>query len=469
VRKIYRPKFALALGAAGVLCAAFVPRTGAPPASGGGDFIVRCFFNGNVAEMDPILDPGSTTTAHQHIFFGNMIQGTASFPTIKSGDGGATGTMEHNGLSTPTNCQDTMDTAGYWQPEPYLNGSPWLPGGGCSTNCSASTDLHLRVYYLPDAPGTQQEIPDGSIMVAGYPDGCHQNSGLQAPPGCNGTTYPVDLGIVHYTCGADNKVGVATPASAWPYNCTLYRDADDGFDDGIVAFTDFPDCWNGHRDWSPPNNASGAKVPGYVAPWISDPSAPVDASGNRLNDFAYQVSGGACPSNFPISVVQLEQRMHLLTMGAGFGEPSTCSAEGKNWNSATDNAELTDSDGEGPPDTDTHTCAFASTPSPNINLSFSCTHGGDPNCTVDTGQKGCGSATGHCFIGANPVGWEALHADYWQTWQEGGGTDTFPESSQGSFPDLVEDCSNEGSGACSFIISSTKQPSPRVFGNPEST
>ena len=30
----------------------------------GGDFIVRCFYNGNTAPMDPILDPGSTTTDH---------------------------------------------------------------------------------------------------------------------------------------------------------------------------------------------------------------------------------------------------------------------------------------------------------------------------------------------------------------------------------------------------------------------
>jgi len=94
--------------------------------------------------MDPIIDPGSTTTDHQHVFFGNMIQGTASFPAIKSGDSGGTGTREHNGLLTPTNCQDTSDTAGYWQPEPYLNGSPWLPGGagGCSTNCSASKNRY---------------------------------------------------------------------------------------------------------------------------------------------------------------------------------------------------------------------------------------------------------------------------------------------------------------------------------------
>jgi uncharacterized protein DUF1996 len=425
-------------------------------ATAGGDFIVRCFFNGHTAAMDPIIDPGSSTTGHLHIFFGNLIQGTASFPTIRSGDGGASGTMENNGLTPQTNCQDSKDTAGYWVPEPYLAGSPWLPGSGCTTTCNPATDLHLRVYYLPPA-ATQQEIPDGSVMVAGYPDGCHQATGLPVPAGCGGgTSYPVDLNIIAYTCGADNKVGVSTPASSWPYNCNLYKDSDDGFDDGIVAITRFPECWNGHKDWPAPNNPSGAKVPGYVAPWIPDANAPTDSAGNRLNDFSYLVNG-SCPGTFPIVVAHLEERMHLLTAGAGFGEPSTCSQDGNNWNSTADNSEWTDGDGVTP-----HTCSPASAPSAKINLSFACGNGGDLNCTVDTGQTGCGSGTGHCFIGANPVGWETLHADYWQTWQEGGGNDVFPESNQGSFPDLVEDCLNEGPGACSFITNT--QPSGRVYG-----
>jgi hypothetical protein len=152
MRNSYRLNFALALGAAGILCAAFVPRGSAQATRAGGDFIIRCFFNGNVAEMDPILDPGSTTTDEPHVFFGNMIQGTASFPTIKSGDGGLTGTMEHNGLSNPTNCQDTMDTAGYWQPEPYLNGSPWLPGGGCSTGRSWWPGIPMGATSSPACP-----------------------------------------------------------------------------------------------------------------------------------------------------------------------------------------------------------------------------------------------------------------------------------------------------------------------------
>jgi hypothetical protein len=429
--------------------------------------------------MDPILDPGSTTTDHMHIFFGNLVQGTSSFPAIKSGDGGRPNTMETggNGLAQATNCQDASDTAGYWQPEPYLNGSPYLgPGGGCTTSSNPGSNMHLRVYYLPNAtPNANQaqqqiqEVPDGSIMVSGFPNGCNGVTGH----GCTSGGFPSDLSIVRYTCGADTKVGVTTPASAWPYDCGVYKtDSDDTFNDGIVAFVNFPDCWNGNADWAPPNNPTGPKVPGYVAPWIPDASAPTDPStGQRLNDFTYVSPRSSCPAAFPIAVAQIEERMHFLTNGAGFGEPSTCSDEGVQWNTPADNTEWTD---KGPAP---HPCSPAASPSPNINLSFACNSsaiGGDPNCDVATSQTGCVSPGGTCFIGANPVGWETFHADYWQTWQEGAGdvfgngTDT-SDPAQGAFRDLIEDCTNEGAGACSFINSTTGTPAGRVFGMPENS
>jgi len=166
------------------------------------------------------------------------------------------------------------------------------------------------------------------------------------------------------------------------------------------------------------------------------------------------------------------EHLHLLKFGdsgKGFGEPSTCdSLKGFSWNDAAHNAEWTDGDGSTP-----HTCVAAPAPSSSITLSFACSQGGDPNCTYDTGQTGCASSNGDCYIGANPVGWETLHADYWQTWQEGGGdvtgfgTDNFPDPTQGAFRDLIEDCSTEGSGNCGFITDT--DPAGRVYGNPEKT
>src|SRR5205823_4979252 len=120
-----------ALGLAAWLAGAGSVFPSAQAATGGGDFIVRCFYNGNVKPMDPILNPGSSNTPHLHIFFGNLIQGTSSFPSIRAGEQGGAGTMENNGLSPQTNCQDSKDTAGYWTPEPFIAGSPQLPGGGC--------------------------------------------------------------------------------------------------------------------------------------------------------------------------------------------------------------------------------------------------------------------------------------------------------------------------------------------------
>jgi Domain of unknown function (DUF1996) len=483
VRRRFRTKFALALLTAAALCGTVLHQGSAQAVATGGDFIVRCFFNTKVAAMDPILDPGTSPTEHMHVFFGNLIQGTLGFPSITSGDAGRPNTMElgSNGVDPqPTNCQDSFDTAGYWQPEPYLGGQPYLgpDGTGCTSSCSTSNDMHLRVYYLPNAtPNASQtdqriqEIPDGAIMVTGFPNGC--NGVSAGSHGCSSSTdFPQDFSIVRYDCGANNQLPVVTPASAWPYNCNPYvTDSDDGFNDGIVAFTDFPDCWNGQKDWTAPNNANG-KVAGYVAPWIPDSSAPKDPiTGLRANDFTYVSPGSACPQDFPIAVVQLEERFHLLTMGTGFGNPSTCANEGRQWNSSSDNAERTDG---GPAPV---TCQTQASPSTNINLSFACnpkTSGGDSNCTQQVTSAGC--AGGPCFIGANPHGWETLHADYWQTWQEGigdaagGNTDVSnpPDPTPGAFRDLIEDCSNEiaaGSPtSCSFINTTTQTPgNNRVF------
>jgi hypothetical protein len=459
------------------------PAARAITAGNGGDFIVRCYFNTHAVAMDPIEAPGTFPTDHLHVFFGNMFSGTSGFPSVTSGDdaGSSGATMENDGLSPQTNCEDKEDTAAYWMPEPYFAHVAWLgPNGtGCSSSCNTTDDLYQRNYYTRNSKGTGtfQEIPDGSIMIAGYPTGCQPYTppgGTKIyPDGCptdGSRSYPIDTNIVRYTCGANGGSSVSTPVSAWPYNCGSYRDPDDSFDDGIVATVIFPECWNGKSDWTAPNDAN-QKVPGYVAPWIPDNNAP-SSNGVRLNDFAYVQTNGTCPSGFGTPVVQLAEHLHLLKLGnagSGFGEPSSCISEpGYNWNNQTRNAEWTDGDGHTP-----HTCAAASVPSSGITLSFSCTQGGDPNCTFDTGQTGCASSNGDCYIGANPYGWETLHADYWQTWQEGGGTvtgmgtDNFPDPTQGAFRDLIEDCSTEGSGPCSFITNT--KPAGRVYGDPENT
>jgi Domain of unknown function (DUF1996) len=532
VRRHFRSMVAIAVGSALSLSGVLGGQGAARGADASGDFIIRCFYNGNIATEDPIEAPASFNAEHLHAFFGNMASGaTASnggaqvpFPNITSGDDGKPATMESNGRTPATNCQDSKDTAGYWVPEPYLtpqSGKParWLPGGagGCSTNCSPDTNLYMRVYYIPQGGnGANQEIPDGSIMVAGYPAGCANVDGTE-PDGCSptGPGYPDNLQVVEYSCGADQGASLTTPLSAWPYDCTNYTDADDlraagGFSDGTVAFVRFPDCWNGQADFPAPNSPVKANglpktmVPGYVAPWI-----PYTAWQNYTgltqrpsNDFAYR-SGESCPQGYA-SVVQLEERLHLFTAGQGWGEPSACTDPGGiGWNTAA-NAEnsvsATQSDEnetvKGKPNDDGdanvrvgtsgttpvwgfHKCVPASAPSPApgvSTLSFACSHNADPNCADDIGipgvTTGCSAAGGHCFVGAYPFGWETLHADYWQTWQESkqaldgntGATD-FP-GDEGTFGDVIEDCVTGTSGSCGFITDTTPSQVYGSAGNP---
>lgn len=511
--------FALVIAA--ITAAGLVPGGGHAATAKPSDFIVRCFFNGNTAPEDPIMDPGSTHTDHLHVFLGNMASGGAAmngstpvpFPGITAGEDHALGTMENDGLPTVSNCQDTKDTAGYWVPEPFMVTSagtpaPWLPGGagGCSTNCNPNVNLHMRVYYLPHGSTPNKEIPDGSIMVAGYPSGC-ANVGSGEPAGCEvgGPSYPVDLNnpndpnvpdIVQYSCGADTARGLATPHSSWPYDCTKYIDKDDSFSDGEVAFVNFPDCWNGKSDFPAPNSPANAQglpttmVPGYVAPWI-----PYTAWKNYkgltkrpANDFAY--ASGGCKTGWT-PVVQLEERLHLLTMGKGWGDPSTCVGDaGIKWNTlanrensptADDKGELGGGDGDAtelsPGIFGPHLCTPPAAPTltgtpPTV--SFACSNPGDPECKIPlSSPKGCVTAGGTCFAGAYHFGWETLHADYWQTWQEASNNnqnlDTQPGSSDlssdtGTLGDLVEDCADtDVTKSCAFITNTTPA---EVYGPP---
>lgn len=120
-----------------------------------------------------------------------------------------------------------------------------------------------------------------------------------------------------------------------------------------------------------------------------------------------------------------------------------------------------------------HKCVPASGPASTSNLSFACTPSnaspaGDGNCNVQL-QSPTSCNGGTCWIGAPQYGFETLHADYWQTWNEGTGdmqgVGTDPNLSQGAFRDLVEDCVNNGTGGCSFINNIVQPPIPngRVF------
>jgi hypothetical protein len=86
--------------------------------------------------------------------------------------------------------------------------------------------------------------------------------------------------------------------------------------------------------------------------------------------------------------------------------------------------------------------------------------------------QGCGGPSGTCFVGPWKIGWETLHGDYWQTWQEAASNNNQLDQNNGSdfssdvgtFGDLVEDCANDGVKCKpSFINSTTPSPS-QVYG-----
>jgi hypothetical protein len=543
VRKHLWTNSALALATAAVLCAAFAQQNPAQAAKvtvraagttaraasgdGFGDFIVRCFFNNNVAPQNPIDNPGSSHDDNLYDFFGNMAGGGAAgdgttFPNIQSGDPGTTGTaatMEQTQLTTPTNCQDTKDTAGYWVPSPYMVNSagtatPWQNTNGCSTSCKATganENFHMRVYYIPHN-ASDQEIPDGTIMMTGFPNGCATVRVGSPPPDCSGTNYPVDPDIITYACGANTGAGFGTPVSAWPYNCNHYVniDSDDSYSDGAVAMVRFPRCWDGSLTGhfpapnTPPNanNLPTATVPGYVAPWIvySTWRNYTGLTARPANDFAYPDSNGNCPTGFTHPVVQLEERIHLLTYGANWGAPSSCTGDsGLQWNSLQ-NTENSDNQGDNPPNGDSDSdatttvapgifgpwkCVAVNAPNPTsgaTTLSFACSHSGDPNCNIPltSGPTGCNSMAGTCYVGAyqptaNPpsYGWETLSGVYWQTWQEAQSTLDDPANGGfdhpgdvGTFGDVMEDCvSGTAANKCPAFIVTSQQIPQQVFGN----
>jgi len=549
-------KSALALGTAVALCTALAQQgtahaagatTQAATVTAGGnanDFIVRCFFNKKIAPQNPIDNPGGLHDDNLYDFFGNMAGGTSTFPGIQSGDYNVTGaTMEQNQLSPQTNCQDTKDTAAYWNPSPYMvdssptgNPTPWQSTNGCSGSNSdlchatgANENFHMRVYYIPHNTSDQQ-IPDGTIMVAGFPTGCQTVPPNPAPDGCgNGTSYPVDTQVITYACGANTGAGFGTPLSAWPYNCNHYvnMDNDDSFSDGEVAMVRFPYCWDGKVDaqgrptgnFPAPNSPASAPVmvPGYVAQWIDYTAWQHYGLTKRpVNDFAYPMPGTNCSNSvnapYTHAVVQLEERIHLLTYGANWGAPSSCIGDaGLNWNTLDnkENANNTNDtndpangligDGETLSDATMQVspgvfgpwkCVAVNAPNPTsgaTTLSFACSHGGDPNCSLNSGTTGCSSMNGTCYVGAyNPTaksyGWETLHADYWQTWQEASSNNGNLDNSlvngvltdgvssdAGTFGDVVEDCVTDGNKCTpAFIVTSQNSP-PQVYntsGNP---
>jgi hypothetical protein len=389
------------------------------------EFIVRCPATGEVKRVDPIFAPGGTA-GHYHLFFGN--QGSQ----VNPGDGGTgvLSTSTDNGMENGnTNCEvgqgtNAGDTAGYWVPVPMFeptnsftpNGydsssslcatgphghtaCPLLAGctelsppkGNFSYSCTENTNvgIYIRAYYTTQTPNSVSEFPDSTTMLSGDP--------LATVPEAAGNSFPLI-----FDCGANPAV--QTPYSSWPYNCqTSYSNGSGGTfsSQGLVMILEFPRCWKGTKTWPQPNNTNGVKVPGFTTNQALLPSGASE-------DLAYPNGGsgpGGCPSGDTL-IPHLTERVHFIGLynvsqsGSETVDPSSCTQGGANITGCTSQ-----------PAYNSHGT---------IGLEFS----------SDSSSPGGAPVPG--------MFWTA-HADYWQTWQQGGGIAP-GAAAPGTLDDLTEDC-----------------------------
>jgi hypothetical protein len=200
-----------------------------------GAFVTSCDYS-HSSHDDPIMFPGQPGASHLHDFFGSERANASS--TLRSLRRGA------------TTCLLQSDTAAYWMPTLYLDGTRIRPD-------------RVRAYYFGNAHGFVQTIPPGLQTIAGNPAAITTDENPH----------------VNWFCGAAQLLHVATPLTSQPYNCRPYA-RDNDFVDGIVAKIDFPRCWNG--------------------------------LGTAPSDLTYGETG--CPDDFPYVLPRLILRVHYGIM-----------------------------------------------------------------------------------------------------------------------------------------------------------
>jgi hypothetical protein len=162
-----------------------------PPIGNGSLFKSRCTPN-HVAMDDPIVYPGQPGMSHEHVFFGNVTTNAAS--------------TYANLLGQATSCVVSADSAAYWIPQLYLNGTAVAP-------------RFANAYYLADgARGRIVAFPPGLKVITGD----------------SHATAPQSTTMIGWKCA--NQLSETLTAA--PHVCAANVDQ--------VLVMRFPDCWNGH-------------------------------------------------------------------------------------------------------------------------------------------------------------------------------------------------------------------------------
>ena len=197
---------------------------GPPPSA---TFVSVCSF-GHRAPDDPIVHPRAPGFSHDHTFVGNVS--TNAFSTLA--------TLK----AARTTCNDQGDTAAYWAPTLYVDGSPVVPRGAAA--------YYRRLTAAPVRP-----FPSGLRMVAGNSHAVRAQS--------TRVTY-WDCAVFKETFYGPRAIQSAALSSSIP-RCSKYTN--------LQLHVNFPDCWNGRS---------------------------LDSSDHRSH-MTYS-RGGRCPSSYPVAV-----------------------------------------------------------------------------------------------------------------------------------------------------------------------
>jgi hypothetical protein len=160
------------------------------------EFIVDCPFSHRSGD-DPIMDPGMPGMSHSHDFFGNTTTNASStLQTLLAGT---------------TTCAEVGDTAAYWAPTVYQNGTPLQPLKATVYYRNVGADISaLRVF----APGFR--------MIGGNTE----------------TSNPLPGKMTGWACRHPDGL-----KGAWTQDvprCVTGQN--------LVFRVQFPECWNGRLD-----------------------------------------------------------------------------------------------------------------------------------------------------------------------------------------------------------------------------
>lgn len=221
------------------------------------------------AQLDPIVyhrvDPANTSTAqpHLHDLFGNR----AAF-----GRGNAATRLDLIGRTTA--CRIAADTAAYWAPSLVYTSGPKV---GQRVPVRQFT-AYYRGFAGQTTHAGSQALPAGVRLVA---------------------QDMVGYGLSGWTCGAMSSV---TGGLDFIPDCSM-EDGTAG--NTLTAHVNFPSCWNG-------------KAPGHPGDPGLEGVQDTEYGDTRDNaDFTYPTNKTACPSTFPIEVVQLRETIQYAYTGNG--------------------------------------------------------------------------------------------------------------------------------------------------------